>query len=79
MRFWRRREGTETSDSLADDVEGLPPVEDTPVEASEPEPAAEGEEERQGWFGRLRAGMARSSARLTQGINTIFNEPLGGE
>jgi fused signal recognition particle receptor len=30
-------------------------------------------EERQSWLGRLRAGMARSSARLTEGINTIFN------
>jgi len=29
--------------------------------------------ERPGWFNRLRAGMARSSARLTEGINTIFN------
>jgi fused signal recognition particle receptor len=73
MRFWRRRDGTETTDSLADDVEGLPSVEDAPVEASEPGPVSEGEEERQGWFGRLRAGMARSSERLTQGINTIFN------
>ena len=30
-------------------------------------------QERRGWLGRLRAGMARSSARLTEGINTIFN------
>lgn len=30
-------------------------------------------EEHRGWLGRLRAGMARSSARLTEGINTIFN------
>jgi len=29
--------------------------------------------ERRGWFNRLKAGMARSSARLTEGINTIFN------
>jgi fused signal recognition particle receptor len=29
--------------------------------------------ERRGWFSRLRAGMARSSARLNEGINTIFN------
>ncbi len=37
--------------------------------------ASEGAEaqERRGWLGRLRAGMARSSARLTEGINTIFN------
>jgi fused signal recognition particle receptor len=29
-------------------------------------------EERRGWFGRLKAGLARSSARLTEGINQIF-------
>jgi fused signal recognition particle receptor len=29
--------------------------------------------ERRSWVNRLRAGMARSSARLTEGINTIFN------
>jgi fused signal recognition particle receptor len=40
--------------------------------AAEPPESAEGVE-RRGWLGRLRAGMARSSARLTEGINTIFN------
>ena len=30
-------------------------------------------EERRGWLGRLRAGLSKSSARLSQGINTIFN------
>ncbi len=40
----------------------------TPV----PPESAEGLE-RRGWLGRLRAGMALSSARLTEGINTIFN------
>jgi fused signal recognition particle receptor len=29
-------------------------------------------EERQGWFARLRAGLAKSSARLGEGINAIF-------
>jgi fused signal recognition particle receptor len=28
--------------------------------------------EPRGWFGRLRAGLSRSSARLNEGINTIF-------
>ena len=28
--------------------------------------------ERGGWFGRLRAGLSRSSTRLNEGINTIF-------
>jgi fused signal recognition particle receptor len=76
MRFWRSREGTETTGSLEDDADGLPSGEsgeDALVEASEPGPAPQAAEERHRWFGRLRAGMARSSARLTQGINTIFN------
>ncbi len=33
-----------------------------------PPPAAES----RGWLGRLRAGLSRSSARLAEGINTIF-------
>src|SRR5271169_5361758 len=71
MKFWRRR--GETTEAFADDVEGRPSDEDTPVEALEPGPPPQGAEERHRWFGRLRAGMARSSARLTEGINTIFN------
>jgi len=76
MRFWRRRE--ETTEAFADDAESLPSGQDTLVEAPpvvpvpEPELAPEAAEERRSWFGRLRAGMSRSSARLTQGINTIF-------
>jgi fused signal recognition particle receptor len=41
----------------------------TPAQAA-PSPEAE---ERRGWFSRLKLGMTRSSARLTEGINTIFN------
>ena len=67
---WRlsRRESTEPSESLR-------PAEQGPLEESEPTLAPEGSEtgERHGWLNRLRAGMARSSARLTDGINTIFN------
>jgi len=76
MRFWRRRE--ETTEAFTDDKESLPSGEDILVEAPpavsalQAEPDPEVAEERRGWFGRLRAGMARSSARLTQGINTIF-------
>jgi fused signal recognition particle receptor len=76
MRFWRRREGTETTGSLEYDADGLPSGEsgeDALVEAPESGPAPHPAEEPHRWFGRLRAGMARSSARLTQGINTIFN------
>jgi fused signal recognition particle receptor len=42
---------------------------------SEPPPpgvASASGEERRGWFGRLRAGLSRSSARLNEGINAIF-------
>ena len=39
-----------------------PPVPEAAPEATEP----------RGWFGRLRAGLSRSSARLNEGINTIF-------
>jgi len=72
MRFWRRGEGTETTDALTEDARSLPSSDDSPVEAAQAEPAPESTEERRGWLSRLRAGMARSSARLTQGINTIF-------
>jgi fused signal recognition particle receptor len=71
MRFWRR-------DSQAPDPEYadiLQPSGDVSVEATPAALAIENPEteERRGWFNRLRAGMARSSARLTEGINTIFN------
>jgi fused signal recognition particle receptor len=74
MRFWRRREEAGTGDVFADEAEHLPPSEDPPVEMLQAEPVPEPAEagERRGWLGRLRAGMARSSSRLTQGINTIF-------
>ena len=61
----------ETEDDKAA-AEAFPPE---PL-ASEPlpppaEPADSAEQ--RGWFGRLRAGLARSSARLNDGINVIFN------
>ncbi len=60
MRFWRRDAAAEP---------------DADVAAPEPaEVAASGspDEERRGWFSRLRAGLSKSSARLTDGINAIF-------
>ncbi len=39
-----------------------------PTAAPEAAPSAES----RGWFGRLRAGLSRSSTRLNEGINTIF-------
>ncbi len=59
----------------ADAIEeaAAPPLTETaaPVQAVAPAEAAESAE-RRGWFSRLRAGLARSSARLNDGINTIF-------
>jgi fused signal recognition particle receptor len=49
-----------------------PEIPDTPT-PMQPEPALPPEStERRGWFARLRAGLSRSSARLNDGINTIF-------
>ena len=55
--------------------ETFEPPQAEPAAAEEPiapAEAAEGADQR-GWFGRLRAGLARSSARLNEGINAIFN------
>jgi fused signal recognition particle receptor len=60
-RLWRRERTEQAQQAL--------------LEESQPAPAPESPEtaERRGWLSRLRAGMARSSARLNDGINTIFN------
>jgi fused signal recognition particle receptor len=75
MKFWQRRESSEPADAMAEDAEDLDLLREAPVEPSLEQPAAEldGAEERRSWISRLRAGMGRSSARLTQGIATIFN------
>ncbi len=76
MRFWRRRDGPEPEDAVAEEPESLPAyrrIHWSKRRREEPTPAGDSIEERRGWISRLRAGMARSSARLTQGINTIFN------
>ncbi|MDJ0386835.1 signal recognition particle-docking protein FtsY [Roseomonas sp. E05] len=39
-----------------------------------PAPPAEEAAGRTGWFGRLRAGLSRSTARLTDGITGLFNK-----
>jgi fused signal recognition particle receptor len=79
MRFWRRGIWDET----APDAEAIPPeaavataepaavtpVQPAPEAAPEAAPDPEGT---RGWFGRLRAGLSRSSTRLNEGINTIF-------
>jgi len=51
-----------------------PPIEQPTPEPPTPEPSTpEPAEERRGWFSRLRAGLSKSSSRLTEGINQIFN------
>jgi signal recognition particle-docking protein FtsY len=61
MRFWRRGvPGDAAPDADADAV----PPEMAESQPETPEPL--------GLLGRLRAGLSRSSARLTEGINTIF-------
>jgi fused signal recognition particle receptor len=74
-RLWRR-------DTPEPELPAEPPPEPLQSAASPPiaEPSVAAPEladaevpERRSWVNRLRAGMARSSARLTEGINTIFN------
>jgi fused signal recognition particle receptor len=83
MRFWRRstsepvpgrEQGADTADALTIEEEQQPiePSREAPLPVASVPEAAE-PAERRGWFSRLRAGMTRSSARLTEGINTIFN------
>ena len=50
-----------------------PAPEPEPVSVEAKQPADAAETERRGWFSRLRAGLSRSSARLNDGINTIFD------
>ena len=59
MRSWWR--GTSSAD------EDIKPEPDIAAAAAEP-----AEEERRGWFSRLRAGLSKSSTALTTGINQIF-------
>lgn len=63
------RHPTSVLDETFEPPQAEPALADEPIAPAE---AAEGAEQR-GWFGRLRAGLARSSARLNEGINAIFN------
>ena len=58
MRFWRRG----VPEDAAADADLAPAVAEPAPEAAPP----------RGWLGQLRGGLARSSARLTEGINAIF-------
>jgi fused signal recognition particle receptor len=57
-----------------DRVMGVPEVPGAQPVAPPPAPASPdaAQPEAGGWFGRLRAGLSRSSTRLNEGINTIF-------
>jgi fused signal recognition particle receptor len=55
-----------------DRVMGVPEAPGTERPPPVSEPASVAGDERRGWFGRLRAGLSRSSARLNEGINAIF-------
>jgi fused signal recognition particle receptor len=74
-RFWQREVSQpgprEEPEASTEEV----PFEAPPSPAADIGPPIEQAEtaERRRWFSRLKAGMARSSARLTDGINTIFN------
>ena len=63
MRFWRR--GVPSAGGADDDAAAATEAE--AASAAAPESAQPG-----GWFGRLRAGLSRSSSRLNEGINAIF-------
>jgi fused signal recognition particle receptor len=65
MRSWWRGSSPDTGTA----TETLPPA---PAETAASAPASEQPAEARGWFSRLRAGLSKSSARLTEGINTIF-------
>jgi fused signal recognition particle receptor len=52
-------------------VELPPPSQLPPMEA--PPPTAE-EPARQGWFSRLKAGLARSTAKLTESVTAVFTK-----
>mgnify|MGYP001491152018 CR=1 FL=1 len=64
MRFWRRG----VADEAAPDAD--PAVAELPEAA--PQSEQQREEERRGWFARLRQGLSKSSSRLNDGINVIF-------
>jgi fused signal recognition particle receptor len=75
MRFWRRS----VADEAAPDPDAIPPeaaeVATAELAAADPAPEPVPEtpsEQLRGLFGRLRTGLSRSSARLNEGINTIF-------
>jgi fused signal recognition particle receptor len=76
MRFWRRSEPPPEAakEPAADPSVGpAPAAPAAPVAPVAPAaPGAEADAGPRGWLGRLKAGLAKSSARLNEGINAIF-------
>ena len=62
----------EVPESVPEASETVEPASEAAETLAETPTASEPETPRGGWLGRLRAGLSRSSARLNQGINTIF-------
>jgi fused signal recognition particle receptor len=52
----------------------VPDTAPEPAPQVEPDPTPEPEEPRGGWFSRLKAGLSRSTARLTDAITTVFRK-----
>jgi fused signal recognition particle receptor len=83
MRFWRRNvpsqpaADTDTITPEAPAASEPATLEPTIVEPVTPEPVPPpppaAEATQRSWFNRLRVGLSRSSSRLNEGINTIFN------
>ena len=82
MRFWRRNvpedPAPEANPPVPEPAETAQPetaaMPQPPAAESEPRSLAElpQDEERRGWFIRLRQGLSKSSSRLNDGINVIF-------
>ncbi|MBC7908536.1 MAG: signal recognition particle-docking protein FtsY [Rhodospirillaceae bacterium] len=67
--FFGRLLGRKGEDAeIPAEPEALAPI---PEPIAEPEPAIE---ESQGWFSRLKSGLAKSSSKLTQGIGDLFTK-----
>jgi fused signal recognition particle receptor len=65
------RDEVRPRDDRAAELEAL--ADSVPEEAPEPEAPSE-QEQKGGWFARLKAGLSRSTARLTDAITTVFRK-----
>ena len=62
-------------ESIAAEAESIAdPILDAPTETSSDEPAAAGAAAKQGWFARLKIGLSKTSAKLSDGIATVFTK-----